>query len=109
MSVYLVCNVRVDDPETYSKYTARTPDIIHQYGGRFVVRGGDVEVVEGPAFTNRLVILEFPSREAARTFYASPEYQEVIGYRQAASEASFLLADSVPEGVVAPDAKVAKS
>ena len=50
MSVYLVCNVRVDDPETYSRYTARTPDIIRQYGGRFVVRGGDVAVIRMESF-----------------------------------------------------------
>lgn len=109
MSVYLVCDVQVDDPETYKKYTAHTPAIIQKYGGRFLVRGGAVAAIEGPAYTNRLVILEFPDKEAVTTFYNSPEYQEVIGYRHAASEARFLLAEGVPEGVVAPDAKVVKS
>jgi len=109
MSVYLVCTVRVDDPETYKKYTAKTPAIIAKYGGRFLVRGGPVETIEGPVFNDRLVVLEFPSAEAVKTFYASPEYQEVKEIRQASSEATFVLAAGVPEGVAAPDDKVVKS
>ena len=109
MSAYLVCMVRVDDPETYRKYTARTPALIAKHGGRFLVRGGDVETIEGPAFQDRLVVLEFPSKDAVRTFYQSPEYQEVMQHRTAASQATFLLADGVPEGLAAPDDKVVRS
>jgi uncharacterized protein (DUF1330 family) len=109
MSVYLVCLVRVDDAETYKRYTARTPALIHKHGGRFLVRGGAVETVEGPAFDDRLVVLEFPSAEAVKTFYASPEYQEVMKFRTASSEATFLLAEGVPPDLVAPDDQVVKS
>ena len=109
MSVYLVCTVRVDDPETYKKYTAKTPAIIARHGGRFLVRGGPVETVEGKPFNDRLVILEFPSADAVKTFYASPEYREVMEFRTASSEATFLLAEGVPEGVAAPDDRVVKS
>ena len=109
MSAYLVCMIRVDDPETYRKYTARTPALIAKHGGRFLVRGGDVETIEGPAFQDRLVVLEFPSKDAVRTFYRSPEYQEVMQHRTAASQATFLLADGVPEGLAAPDDKVVRS
>ena len=109
MSAYLVCMVRVDDPETYRKYTARTPALIAKHGGRFLVRGGDVETIEGPAFQDRLVVLEFPSKDAVRIFYRSPEYQEVMQHRTAASQATFLLADGVPEGMAAPDDKVVLS
>lgn len=109
MSAYLVCMVRVDDPERYKQYTAKTPALIQKYGGRFVVRGGPVEAVEGPEFGDRLVIVEFPSKEAAKKFYDSPEYQEVMTHRTASAESRFLLAEGVPEGVVAPDDKVVKS
>jgi uncharacterized protein (DUF1330 family) len=109
MSVYLVCMVRVDDPEVYKKYTARTPALIEKYGGRFVVRGGPVEAIEGPEFGDRLVIVEFPSKEAVDKFYHSEEYQAVMRHRTASSESRFLLAEGVPEGVVAPDDKVIKS
>lgn len=109
MSAYLVCMVHVDDPETYRKYTARTPALIAKHGGRFLVRGGPVETIEGPEFRDRLVVLEFPSTDSVRTFYGSPEYQEVMQYRTAASDATFLLADGVPAGVAAPDDKVERS
>jgi len=64
MSAYLICMVRVDDVETYKKYTARTPALIEKYGGRFLVRGGAVTAFEGAPFNDRLVVLEFPAKEA---------------------------------------------
>jgi uncharacterized protein (DUF1330 family) len=109
MSVYMVAMVRVHDPETYKQYTARTPALIGKHGGRFLVRGGEVETIEGPTFDQRLVVLEFPSREAYMAFYESPEYQEAMTYRQAASEATFLLVEGVPDGAAAPDDRVVKS
>ena len=109
MSAYLVCLVRVDDPATYRKYTAETPALIAKHGGRFLVRGGAVETLEGPPFDDRLVVLEFPSLQAAKTFHASPEYQAVMKFRHASSVSRFLLADGVPEGLAAPDDRVVKS
>jgi uncharacterized protein (DUF1330 family) len=109
MSAYLVCMVKVDDPETYRKYTAHTPGLIRKYGGRFLVRGGAVEAVEGPPFGDRLVLLEFPSKEVVREFYNSPEYQEIIGFRHDSSDSIFLLADGIDPGTAAPDDRVEKS
>ena len=109
MSAYLICTVRVDDPETYKLYTAQTPALIARHGGRFLVRGGAVETLEGPAFGDRMVVIEFPSMEAARGLYASPEYQAAMIHRQASSEATFLLAEGAPDGDPAPDAQVVKS
>lgn len=109
MSVYLVCMVRVDDAERYKQYTAKTPALIAKHGGRFLVRGGPVEAVEGEPFGDRLVIVEFPSTEAVEKFYQSDEYQEVMRHRTASSESRFLLAEGVPDGVVAPDDQVVKS
>ncbi len=108
MSAYLVAMVRVDDPETYKKYTARTPDIIAKYGGRFLVRGGPVETLEGAAFEDRMVIVEFPTVQAAQTFYESADYQEIKSFRTASSEAVFLLAQGVPGGQTTPDDQVAR-
>ena len=109
MSVYLVCMVRVDDPETYKNYTAHSPDVINRYGGRFIVRGGPVEAIEGAPYNDRLVIVEFPSKEVAKAFYKSKDYQKIIGFRHQASESRFLLAEGVELGLVAPDAQVVKS
>lgn len=109
MSAYLVAMVRVDDPDTYSKYTALTPGIIEKHGGRFIVRGGPVTTIEGPEFKDRLVIVEFPSEESINNFYNSAEYQEALVHRQAAAEATFLVAPGVAIGVSAPDGNVVKS
>lgn len=109
MSVYLMCMVRVDDPETYSKYTAETPGLIAKHGGKFLVRGGPVEAIEGAPFGDRLVLLEFPTREAVDRFYRSDEYQAVAKFRWASSESRFLLAEGVDPTTAAPDAKVVRS
>jgi uncharacterized protein (DUF1330 family) len=90
---YIIAQVDVQDVQAYEAYRSRTADIIAQYGGRFLVRGGEVEVLEGAQHRNRLVVLEFPSRAAARTFYESPEYQAIIPLRTRASDADLLLAE----------------
>jgi uncharacterized protein (DUF1330 family) len=75
---YVVANVDVADWGAYEAYRSRTAAVIEQYGGRFLVRGGDVEVVEGDPGISRLVILEFPSVDQAHRFYDSPEYQAIL-------------------------------
>jgi uncharacterized protein (DUF1330 family) len=95
MTAYLVCWVDVRDLETYSKYTAQTPGIIAQYGGRFLVRGGEIQILEGEAFEGRLIIVEFPSVAAANRFYNSPEYQAAKAIREPASTARFVVATGV--------------
>ena len=93
MSAYLVLMATINDPETYTKYTAHTPRLVNKYGGRFLVRGGDVETIEGEPFNDRLVILEFPSRKAIHDLFADPEYQTVAEYRKASSEARIVAID----------------
>ena len=101
--------VRVDDVETYKKYTAQTPALIEKYGGQFLVRGGAVDTIEGETFKDRLVVLKFESKEAARKFHDSPEYGEVMKLRHASADSRFLLVDGVPEGLTAPDPQVMAS
>jgi len=86
MSAYLVAVVEVTDPEGYKKYAVRAPETISKYGGRYLVRGAEPDVQEGDWPLDRLVVLEFPDAEAARRFYHSPEYQEIVPLRQAASK-----------------------
>ncbi|MGA7824981.1 MAG: DUF1330 domain-containing protein [Steroidobacteraceae bacterium] len=91
MSAYLLAQIQVHDWDTYKQYTARTPAIIAKHGGRFLVRGGETEVLEGEGAGRRVVVLEFPSMVAARAFYQSPEYQEVKRIRTSGSDAQFLI------------------
>lgn len=93
MKGYLIAMVDVSDPEAYKQYSSRTPDIIARHGGRFLVRGGEVVALEGKTPAGRLVVLEFASVAAARTFYDSEDYQAILPYRTAASRADFLLVE----------------
>ena len=77
MPAYIIANIEVRDPATFETYRAKVPPIIAKFGGRYLVRGGDVQPLEGNPGLKRLVILEFPSLEAARRFYDSPEYEPV--------------------------------
>lgn len=90
MSAYIVGTVSINDPETYKNYTARTPALIAKHGGKFIVRGGKVDTLEGEAFNGRMVIIEFPSNQALQDWYNDPEYQEALLIRQSASQGRVL-------------------
>ncbi len=83
----------VHDPETYSKYTDRTPPIVKRHGGRFLTRGEDVVTMEGDPYEARMVILEFPSMDDVNAWMEDPEYVEVMTFRHAASTARILVQD----------------
>jgi uncharacterized protein (DUF1330 family) len=93
MKGYIIASVEVEDPGAYEAYRRQTADIISRYGGRFIVRGGKIDVLEGELRRNRLVVLEFDTPAAARTFYDSPEYQAIIPLRTRASVGDFLLVE----------------
>ena len=96
MPAYVIVNVDVTDPETYEEYKAGTPDSVASHGGRFIARGGDVEVWEGdPKLLGRLVILEFPDAETARRWYESDGYQRLKAIRQSASTAEMIMVEGV--------------
>jgi uncharacterized protein (DUF1330 family) len=87
---YWIAQIDVTDPAAYDGYRKLTPDIIAAHGGRFIVRGGAQEAVEGAA-RPRTVVVEFPSYEAARACYFSPGYQAAAAIRQGAAASNFLL------------------
>ena len=68
MPAYVIAEVSINDPEQYKKYTAVTPGIIEQYGGKFVVRGGDVQTLEGEHADSRWVVLEFQMKRRLEVF-----------------------------------------
>ncbi len=98
MSAYLIARVEISDPEQYSTYIAAAPAVVEQYGGRFVVRGGEVTTLEGPAGDARWVVVEFPSIEAAQTFYDSPEYTAARALRAGAADGEFVVLDGYDPG-----------
>lgn len=95
MKGYVIANVSVEDAAAYEGYRSKTAAIIEQYGGRILVRGGAIEVREGDPGISRLVILEFPSVDAARTFYDSPEYQAILPIRFDTANSTLIIAEGV--------------
>ena len=93
MSAYLIANVDVHDTHAYEDYRSRTGAIVARHGGRFIVRGGSVHMLEGEAWAHRLVIIEFPDLAAAKGFYDSPEYQEIIPLRTRVSDGALLIVE----------------
>jgi uncharacterized protein (DUF1330 family) len=95
MTVYLIAQVEITDPAAYEAYRAAVPATILAHGGRFVVRAGRQEVLEGPPPPARIVIVAFDSAEAAHRWYDSPEYQAILPLRLRASRASLVLVEGV--------------
>jgi uncharacterized protein (DUF1330 family) len=92
---YVMANVEVTDPVRYEDYKRMVPPTIAKYGGRFIVRGGRCEVLEGEWRPNRLVLLEFPSAEQARAWWHSSEYADARALRQATSSGTLLILEGV--------------
>ena len=95
MPAYIIARITVTDSAQFAKYREVTPAVVAAFGGKFVVRGGEMETLEGPEETNRVVVLEFESMEKAREFYNSDQYQAAIALRQPASYGQFILLEGV--------------
>lgn len=84
MPAYMIAEIEVTDPAAYEEYRRQVPATLEQYGGRYVVRGGAVEALEGET-AGRMVVVEFESMAALKRWYTSPEYAAIKGLRHAAS------------------------
>ena len=93
---YMLAEINVTDPKAYAAYAEQTPAIIARYGGRYLVRGGRTESLEGAAPAPRVAVLEFPSLTAAQSYYRSAEYQKIVPIRQSGSTGRSFLVEGVP-------------
>ena len=93
MSAYIVVDISVHDTEQYQKYVAVAPGYVKKHGGKYLVRGGQVDIAEGDWKPERLVILEFPSMEHANGLLQDPEYQSVAELRRASTTSRLIVAD----------------
>ena len=90
MPAYILARVEVTDWERYREYTKATPAAISRYGGKFIVRGGEIVNLEGEPETRRLVVIEFPTLDRAKEFYNSAEYTAVKALRAGAAVGQFV-------------------
>lgn len=82
MAAYIIANVDVKDPVAYEEYRKLVPATVLKYGGKFLVRGGAFERLEGEWQPKRLIILEFPSLAEAKRWHGSEEYRPAKALRQ---------------------------
>ena len=95
MAAYVIAEMEVTDPGKYEDYRRQVLATIERYGGRFLVRGGKAEGLEGGWKPARLVVLEFPSLERAQEWYRSPEYTPLAKLRQQASTGRLCIVQGV--------------
>ena len=91
MAGYIVADIEITDSDEYQKYAQQTAATLERYGGKFMVRGGQPETLEGDWKAKRIVIIEFPSVEQAKAWYDSPEYSAIIGIRQRSAVSNILI------------------
>ena len=89
---YVVAHITVTDPERYREHVRRDTPIVERFGGRFVVRAGASETVEG-GVEDRRAVIEFPDMETARAYYRSDEHQEIARIRQATAESDIVIVE----------------
>ena len=95
MAAYLVVDIEVSNPAQFEEYKKLAPAAIAKYGGRYLIRGGAYETVEGNWKPQRLTVVEFESMEKGKAFYNSPEYQAAIKARAGAANMQMLLVQGV--------------
>jgi uncharacterized protein (DUF1330 family) len=95
MAAYIVTEIEVRDAERYEDYKRLVPPTLAEYGGRFVVRGGAAETLEGDWSPRRIVVLEFPSAEKAKEWWGSDAYAPAKELRQATAHTRMILVEGV--------------
>jgi uncharacterized protein (DUF1330 family) len=93
MAGYLIANIEVEDPAKFDQYRQEVTPLIEKFGGRYLVRGGELRRLEGDPPLSRLVILEFPTIEAAQKFYDSAEYAPILKLRLDSTRSEVVLAE----------------
>ena len=93
MRAFLIAAETVKDEAMFAQYRKEVLPTIEAFGGKFVVRGGTLTTLEGEWRHPRLVIIEFPSREAAEGWYRSPEYQKIIGLRRRSTVGNLVIVE----------------
>ena len=91
MSAYIIADILLHEPDRYKEYVENVPALIKKHGGKYCVRGGDAQVLEGSWSPSRLIILEFPDRAAALAMYDDPEYEPYKSLRGAISDSKVVI------------------
>ena len=95
MSAYIIVDVKFNDTKDVERYRAMVPPSLVPFGGRFIVRGGKTQVIEGVWQPNRVVVIEFDNAERAKAWWDSEEYREAKALRQRIADTNMILVEGV--------------
>jgi uncharacterized protein (DUF1330 family) len=95
MAAYFIVDIDVHDPAGMREYLEGVPATLSQYGGRYIVRGGKFEIVEGNWQPTRVVMLEFPSMAQAKLWYHCEEYKDMKAARHKSARTDVVLVEGV--------------
>ena len=93
MSAYIIVEIEITDPVGYEEYKKRRPRLVHKYDGKYIVRGGKTEVLEGDWKPKRIVMLEFPTMERAKEWLNCEEYREPRKIRHRTAKTNMLVVE----------------
>jgi uncharacterized protein (DUF1330 family) len=91
MAAYIIAEVTITDPQGFEQYRQMVPATVAKYGGKFVVRGGQMEKLEGTWEPKRLVVIEFESAERAKQWWACEDYREAKALRQRTAQTNMIV------------------
>jgi len=96
MAAYLVVDTKLTDPDLYEQYKLQAKPIVEKHGGEYLARGGKLSVKESALWSpTRMVLIRFPSMQQAETFYASAEYQQVLGIGKRSADRTVFFLDGM--------------
>ncbi len=93
MAAYVIADIQVTDPVAFEEYRQKVAPLVAKYGGKYVVRGGASETVEGDWVPHRLVVLEFENMDRLKEFYHGEEYRQVMAIRTKATVSKVVIVE----------------
>ena len=86
MTAYLLVDLDIHDPEGFQEYRSKVPEFITRHGGKYLVAGGEFEIIEGNWQPHRLALFKFPDRQSIRNFFFDPDFAEIAAIRRRSSK-----------------------
>ena len=95
MAAYVIADVNVTNPELFKKYSEQVPATVEQYGGKYLIRGGEVEKAEGDWGPTRVVVIEFENMSMLQKWYSCHEYSGPLRIRQQSADTNVLFLEGI--------------
>lgn len=97
MPAYILAIVEILQPERYPEYAPMAKRAVEAFGGRYIARGGQMEVLEGELGKRRIALIEFESMEKAKAWWNSEQYREAKALRQSIARSTLLVVEGLPD------------